>query len=204
PEEGTQVAGLRVATRGRPMWQLDEGFLLRVDVRLDERAPATIVQLGRAFALGLDADGVPEARLTLRGSSAEQAGAVKTAVAAAPLPVRRWVTLDVVHDGKTLQVVVDGRVAAAVEARGAPFQRDGDMFELSPGHAPVRGLVDEVQLFAYTSAEPVDLPQGTRVQGLERGLRFLPTGEPEPPCEVVLTSGEQTERHRVAPGGVLQ
>jgi hypothetical protein len=53
-------------------------------------------------------------------------------------------------------------------------------------------------------AERVDLPSGAEIEGLDGGLRFLPTGEPETPCELRLISGEQSQRHQVAPGGVLQ
>jgi prepilin-type N-terminal cleavage/methylation domain-containing protein len=202
PDLEQNASALRVPTRGHAIWDLADGFLLRLDLRLDERAPCTLVQLGRAFGLTLDADGTPEVRLAL--AAGRQQGGARTVRATAPLPARRWVTIDVVHDGSTLQLVVDGRVVGETEARGAPFQRDGDMFEVSPGQAPVPGLVDEIQMWAYTLAEPVDMPPGTTLLGLDAGLRFLPTGEPESVCEVTLKTGEQSERHRVAPGGVLQ
>ncbi len=197
-----RTAILRVPTQGRPVWDLRDGFLLRLDVRLDERAACTLVQLGRAFSLTLDGDGAPEVRLAL-GDASKQ-GPARTVRSPAPLPLRRWVTLDVVHDGTALHLAVDGRVVGQVDALGGPFQRDGDVFEVSPGNAALAGLVDEIQLWAYQLADPVDLPSGAEISGLEGGLRFLPTGEPETVCEVTLKTGEQTERHRVAPGGVLQ
>ena len=147
-------------------------------------------------------DGAPEVRLAL-GDATKQ-GPVRTVRSPSPLPLRRWVTLDVVHDGTALHLAVDGRVVGQVDALGGPLQRDGDVFEVSPGNAALSGLVDEIQLWAYQLADPVDLPSGAEITGLEGGLRFLPTGEPETVCEVTLKTGEQTERHRVAPGGVLQ
>ncbi|MEZ5962742.1 MAG: LamG-like jellyroll fold domain-containing protein [Planctomycetota bacterium] len=204
PEDDARLTVLRVPTMGRPAWDLRDGFLLRLDLHLEERAACTVAQLGRAFTLSLDDDGTPEVRLALAGGSSKTQGPTRSVKARAPLPLRRWTTLDVVFDGKSLELDVDGRQVGAVPAPGAPFQREGDVFEVSPGQARVAGSIDEIQLFAYVLAEPVDLPLGTELEGLDEGLRFAPTGEPEAACEVVLKNGEQTERHHVAPGGVLQ
>jgi prepilin-type N-terminal cleavage/methylation domain-containing protein len=194
---------LRVATLGRPMWDLQEGFLLRIDLYLDERRGATVAQLGRAFTLSLDAEATPELRLVLAAPGGQQ-GQSKTLKARHPLPMRRWVTLDVVHDGSEVRLVVDGRVVAADQARGAPLQREVDTFEVSLGQAPVPGLVDEIQLWAYLLGEPVELPVDVTVTGLDQGLRFLPTGETEHPSLISIKSGDLTETRRIAPGGVLQ
>lgn len=202
PEAEKRLSGLRVPTVGRPAWDLRDGFLLRLDLRLDQRAACTVAQLGRAFTLALDGDGTPEVRLAL--ASGKQQGAVRTARSQTPLPLSRWSTLDVVYDGRALELRIDGRQVAAVTASGKPFQRESDVFEVSAGQAPVPGLVDEIQLWAYVLAEPVDMPLGIELEGFDDGVRFAPTGEPEASCEVTLKSGEQSERFHVAPGGVLQ
>jgi prepilin-type N-terminal cleavage/methylation domain-containing protein len=202
PDLEARTALMRVPTAGRPMWDLRDGFLLRLDVRLDARAACTLAQLGRAFVLSLDGDATPEVKVALRSGATQ--GPVKSVRARAVLALRRWVTIDVIHDGSTLELVVDGRSMGQVEARGAPFQRDGDFFEVSPANSGVPGLLDEIQLWAYALAEPVDLPAGTALEGFDGGVRFLPTGEPEAVCEVTIKAGEQTERYRIAPGGVLQ
>jgi len=197
-----RVGILRVPTLGRSVWDLGDGFLLRLDLRLDERRGCTVAQLARAFVLELDDDGTPEVRVTL--ASGKQQGATRKAKAQVPLPLRTWTTVDVVFDGSSLELWNDGRQVAATDAAGSPFQRESDAFEVSPGQAAVPGLVDEIQLWAYVLADPVDLPPGTELKGLDAGVRFAPTGEPEHPCEVSLVSGEQTERYLIAPGGVLQ
>lgn len=202
PDPDARLAVLRVPTLDRPAWDLHDGFLLRLDLRLDQRHACTVAQLGRAFTLVLDDDGTPEVRLAL--AAGKQQGRTCTAKGASPLPLRRWTTLDVVCDGRVLELMIDGRSVASVAAEGAPFQRESDTFEVSPGQAKVPGLVDEIQLWAYVLGEPVDVPIGTEMKGLDDGLRFSPMGEPETVTEVTLVNGEQTERYRVAPGGVLQ
>lgn len=203
PDPDARFAVLRVPTQGSTSWDLGDGFLLRLDLRLEERRACTVAQLGRGFSLSLDDEGTPEVRLAL-AAGRQQQGATRTAKGSVPLPLHRWATLDVVFDGRVLELAVDGRPAASVRAEGVLFQRDADVFEVSPGQGAVPGLVDEIQLWAYVLAEPVELPNGTVIEGLEDGLRFTPTGETESPCTLRLVSGEQTERFTVAPGGVLQ
>lgn len=202
-KEGGKTPVLRVPTLGRPVWDLRDGFLLRIDLKLDERRAATIASLGRALLLGLDQEAVPELRAVTAAASGDQ-GTTRAMKARHPLPVRRWVTLDAIYDGSELRLLVDGRLVASEPLRGAPFQRDTDTFEISPGQAPVPGLVDEIQLWAYALGEPVELPPNVTLQGLDQGLRFLPTGETEAPCLITVKSGDVTDRYRVAPGGVLQ
>jgi hypothetical protein len=202
-DPATRSAILRVPTNGRPLWDLADGFLLRVDVKLDERAGATVAQLGRAFTLALAGDAAPELRLVLAGAGGQQ-GSVKTLAGPRPLPLRRWVTLEAVHDGSRLTLLVDGAVAASSDAPGSPFQRDSDAFEVSPPAAPVPGLVDEVQLWAYTLADAVEMPLGTSLPGAPASLRFLPAGAPLEPYVLSIATEDQTAHFVVAPGGVLQ
>ncbi len=211
-DPGTRSAILRVPTQGRPVWTLTDGFLLRLDLRLEEREGATVAQLGRAFTLAIDGEGHAELRLAL--SSSGQAGSgqrgatgqgnVKTLRTARTLPLLKWLTLEVVHDGQHVALVVDGEEAARTAAEGAPFQRADDWFEISPPAAPIAGLVDEIQLWAYTLADAVDLPIGVSLADTPMSMRFLPGGAPLEPYVVTLKTDDQVEAFVVTPGGVLQ
>lgn len=207
-DPGTRSAILRVPTQGRSLWSLADGFLLRLDLKLDERGGATVVQLGRTFTLAIDAEGHPELRLALTGARTGQQGAsqgnVKSLRGARILPLDVWLTLEVVHDGEYVSLLVDGVETARSDAPGAPFQRESDSFEVSPPAAPVAGLVDEIQLWAYTLADPVDLPLGVTLSNTPTSMRFLAGGAPLEPYVITLQIADQTEAFVVTPGGVLQ
>lgn len=203
-DPGTRSAILRVPTQGRSLWTLADGFLLRLDLKLDERVGATVVQLGRTFTLTIDAEGHPELRLALTGQQGASQGNVKILRGARILPLFEWLTLEVVHDGQHVSLLVDGVEAARSEAVGAPFQRESDSFEVSPPAAPVAGLVDEIQLWAYTLADPVDLPLGVALPDTPTSMRFLAGGSPLEPYVITLQIADQTEAFVVTPGGVLQ
>ena len=93
-------------------------------------------------------------------------------------------------------------------ARGEAYQQKGDVFEVSPGHAPVHGLVDEIRLLAYELSEPQNLPQGVTLGGFQGPIGFDGRGRPRAPAKIGSTielslDGEH-EKRSLAPGGVLK
>ena len=203
PDPTSQMSMLRVATGTRATFDLREGFAFRIELRLDARAPASVARLGRAFTLTLDADAVPEVKLTL-ADPGPRPGPTVTASAKRPLPLSAWCTLELVHDGASLILVVDGAEEARVSAKGSVFQEGKDLFEVSLGNAPIQGLVDEIQILAYQPADPHDLPGDVTIAGNERRIGFGRRGELLDSIELELVLGERREKLRVAEGGLLQ
>jgi prepilin-type N-terminal cleavage/methylation domain-containing protein len=134
-------------------FDLREGFAMRIELWLEERGQATVLRIGQALELGLDARSRPHARLRMRGDN--PVASVESEIA---LPLRRWCTLDVAADGRSLWLTLDGRELDRRAADGQPLQDRDDAFEVSPGDLPVPGIVDEVRLFAYTFGPAQDLP----------------------------------------------
>ncbi|MCC6669651.1 MAG: prepilin-type N-terminal cleavage/methylation domain-containing protein [Planctomycetes bacterium] len=195
-------AALSLATAGKDRFRLDLGFALRADVRPEGRGAMTLARMGRSFRLGLAADLVPEASVTL-AEPGNRPGSVVQATARRSLAAGAWAALEVVHDGEALLLLVDGAVAARADARGAVYQ-SAERLEVSPGDAPVVGLVDEVRLLAYEAAEAQNLPMGATVRGVAGPIRFDALGEPETAVVFDLILGEERQRLTLGPGGILQ
>ncbi|MEO6594501.1 MAG: hypothetical protein ABIP94_07095, partial [Planctomycetota bacterium] len=124
----------------------------------------------------------PRARFRLRRPGGE--GAVPITVQSPlPLPLQQWCTLDIVCDGRTAWLTLDGRELARSIAEGTPQQEPGGLLELSPGEAPVPGLVDEVRFFLFSFSPAQDLPIDLQPQRTYR-LAFDGRGEPSERPEV--------------------
>lgn len=202
PDPGSRSSMLTVAA-DQDLFYIDQGFALRVELKLDDRREMEIARLGRAFELRLDDDLVPSGRITLTDSG-QRPGAVVNVEGRLPLRLGEWVTLELVHDGRRLALVVDGQEQARASAAGQPFQQPTDVFEVSLGSAPVRGLVDELQLLAYERSEEQALPDEVQLIGLQGPVRFGRRGELLAPAWFALVRGDETEGRFVAPGGVLR
>lgn len=203
PLPGAKEPLLAVAAGRRDAFDLDEGFSFRLDLRLDRAAPAVVGRLGSAFELSLDGGGRVLGRVTL-GLPGPRRGPLVVLRGRRPLPVGEWVTLELVHDGERAMLLVDGRLEAQAPARGVPFRQADDALEVSPPGEPVPGTVDEIRLLAYEQGEWTALPDDVVLVGLQGPIRFRRDGEPEihPTFEIVL--GEQRQRHRIGPGGILE
>jgi hypothetical protein len=152
-----------------------DGFVVRLDLRLETRAAATVLRLPPAFELSLDADARPRARLRLHGEGGGTALAAVTSQQA--LPLDRWCTLELGCDGRIAWLALDGRELAQAVAAGTPQQEEHGVFEVSPADGPLPGLVDEIRLFTYVFAPPQHLPVELP---LARACRFAFDARGEP------------------------
>jgi hypothetical protein len=89
------------------------------------------------------------------------------------LPLRRWVTLELLHDCRELQLSVVGEILGRKPAVGEPFQeRQEALFEVSSTAGPVPGRVDEIQLLGYDRSDPAELPPALELRGLATPLTY--------------------------------
>jgi hypothetical protein len=200
PDNATLLA---VRSGGNDAFDLTSGFALRLDVKLEQRAAATVAQLGRAFELRLTEDLVPQGRLTL-AESGGRPGLVATVAGSRALPLQKWVALELIHDGRALALSVDGREVARAAAAGAPFQTASDVFEISTGNAPLAGLVDEVRLLAYDRGERLELPVDIELTGWQGAIEFDRLGMPRGHVQLMLSRQGESRTRVIGPGGVLQ
>lgn len=201
PERREPVLGVDLRF---PNGDLRQGFAVRLELLLEHRSAAVVARLGTNLRLELDAAGVPKATMVQRGNDG-RSGAAVLLQATAPLPLHRWATLELVHDGTSLWLAHDGVELARAPA-GDPIHQQGDeRLEFSPGDAPVPGAIDEVTLLAYVSGQPLTLPLEVEVEDPVR-IAFGPDGEPTaaPAIALRLVREERTETLRVGAGGVLQ
>jgi len=192
-----------LATGDNDRFYLDGGFALRLELQLASRNAMTVARLGRAFELTLTSDLVPEAKVTL-AAPGPRPGTVVTLSGDRPLPVGQWLTIGLSHDGNVLELTVDGRIAASTSARGEPFQRAKDLFEVSLGSEPIDGLVDEVQLLAYERGEAVAMPLGVELRDLQGPLDFGRRGELLTPTRFSVVLNDDVVTRSIGPQGVLQ
>lgn len=189
---------------------LGAGFALRMDLRLDRRDGGRLVRLGRGLEVTLDPDARPrvraEAERPATGAATTTAGGgAVNLLPETALPVGRWCTLEVGADGSTIWCSLDGRVLAREDFSRRLLQERDDVLQILPVAEPVPGAVDEVQLFAYASSEPVQLAQSIVLEQPVHVL-FDELGEPFATGDIrlVVTAEERTEVLRVGRGGVLQ
>lgn len=177
--DGDRNAVLRWPAPPRVL-DLRDGFVCRLDLRLETKTRATVLRLPPALDLLLDEQGRPIARFR---RFAEGDGSTALAQVASPrsLPLHRWCTLDVCCNGTSVWLQLDGVELASASAVGMP-QQDGDgVFEVSPAEAPFPGVVDEVRWFVYEQAPAQLLPSELRPAGTFRfayDLHGDPIAEP--------------------------
>jgi prepilin-type N-terminal cleavage/methylation domain-containing protein len=183
---------------------LRAGFALRMEVLLQDRQPAVLVRIGPNLELGLDGEGRLRARMVQRAPDG-RGGPAATLQCAEPVPLHRWCSVELAHDGSALWCAVDGQELARAEASGSLHQQPGDRLEFAPGDTPLPGALDEVALLGYAESEPLRLPWGV---GPEQELRiaFDRYGEVvgAPVIGLRLPREERIEVLRVGSGGVLQ
>src|SRR5262245_9992969 len=182
---------------------LRDGFAIRCDVLLRERAGGRLLRLGRGIDVQIDDQGRPAARV--QAQSGEGGATAVNLHAPSGLPIGRWCTLELGHDGHRAWLAVDGKELATATLRERLLQQKGDVLEVGPGDDALAGAVDELQVFAYVFTPPQLLPEGIALPGPLR-IAFDAQGEPIAPPDIKLEilADHRTEVVRVGQGGVLQ
>lgn len=203
PDIDDEDAMMTIEAGDKDSWYLDGGFALRLELKLESRSAATLVRLGDAFELGMDGNAVLEARMTL-GEAGKRRGGIVTLQASRTLPLHEWVTIELVHDGRELRLLTDGRVEASGAARGEPYQHKSDLFELSRGGEHVLGLIDEVRLLAYQRGELMEFPVEVELRNLQGPVRFDRRGEPVTPQQFTIILNDEEMTRVISAGGILK
>ncbi|MCK5941519.1 MAG: prepilin-type N-terminal cleavage/methylation domain-containing protein [Planctomycetes bacterium] len=158
---------------------LRDGFVLRIDLYLEQRRDCVVVDMPPMLEVRLDDDLRPDARLRLvDGNGETQRVSVQGQLS---MPLRRWTTLEVGYDGRAFWLQVDDREFGRVTAEGQPQQKQEMTLDLSPVEAAVPGIVDELRLLAFAFAPPQYLPielQPTRTFRFTYDKRGEPVDQP--------------------------
>ncbi|HLQ37824.1 MAG TPA: hypothetical protein VK348_08490, partial [Planctomycetota bacterium] len=183
---------------------LADGFAFRIDLLLEQRTAATVLKLGGGLEVQLDGDGRARARLVQRGPNG-RGGTVLTIDDREPLPLHRWCTLEIAHDGTDFWCRVDDRLPTSMPCKEPVLQTRDDVLELSLGDQPVPGAVDEVQWFVYSFGESQPLPAGVEPERAYR-IVFGADGEPMAAPEIVLQlrQEQRSETFIVKRSGVIE
>lgn len=204
PEKGTMFS---VDTADQSSFSIPDGFALRVEVYLEERDSCVVATMAPTFRLELDRDGRPLARMFLAAEDGKGRGPqVRIDTEESELPLRRWVSLGLEHDGRMLRLLVDGEVIGETSARGEPYQdvRQRAPFEVSSQEGPVPGKIDEIVLLAYDRDDPAEISYDITIKGLEEPIIYDRRGVLTRPVTLELTLEDQVRKLTIAPGGVLQ
>ena len=193
---------LSLETSGR-RFDLRDGFALRMDLRLERSEVMVLARFGQGLEFRLDEQLVPRVRLVT--ADGEQSGVQVTLRGDRAVELDRWQRLELIYDRRRVVLRVEGREIAAVEATAPPFQREGEVFEVSPADAPIEGWVDEVELLAYDLSDAQVLPLEVELTGPAL-VRFDSQGDPVPPAvfEWLLHGDDVLEEFRIKAGGVIQ
>lgn len=174
----------------RQAGDFDEGFALRFDLKLEQRAACTLLRFGSALDLQLDSQARPQARFRVRTSNDGSQGAqVLSRVA---LPLGRWCTLDVVCDGNEAWLVLDGRELGRVLTVGQPLLEPNEALTVSPPDAPIPGAIDEFRIYSHRYSAPQLLPSELQPAKAYR-FAYDAQGEPTVAPEVKLLSPEERQ-----------
>ena len=158
---------------------LRDGFVMRVDVFLEERQGCVLMDMPPMLEVRLDDQLRPDARLRVVDGQGQAQR--KSLQAKLSVPLRRWSTVEVGYDGRSFWLEVDGRDFARVLAEGLPEQKQGMTLDISPVEAPIAGIVDEVRLLAFAFAPAQYLPmelQPTETFRFTYDKRGEPVGVP--------------------------
>lgn len=194
---------LYVQAGDRPVFDLRDGFSVRVDLRLDERFETTVARFGTSFELRLNDDLVPSAKM-VGTEGGGRAGPSVSLAGKLPLSLGTWHTLQAVHDGRFFRLLVDDREVDSADANLPILQTPKDGFEVSPAADPVPGLVDEVMVMAYAFSEPMTLPIGVRIASDPWIIAFDRQGDLVEPVRFILAIDEDERTYRVGPGGIVE
>lgn len=195
---------LSLETEGKGFFDLRHGFALRLEVKLDAREEMVLARLGESFELRLDSELRPQGSVSLRGAVGARGSRV-TVSGKESLSLQPWHSLQLVHDGRELRILLDERLLDRAAAKGQLFQEGDEQFSVSPEDQPVLGLIDEVQLLAYEYSLTQDLPSGVQLEGVSGSIVFDRHGELVGAPSFRLSSDSDGERLlRLGAGGLIQ
>ena len=198
------VALMILQTKDKPYFDLRMGFSLRLDLKLEARQAMSLLRLGDAIELGLDAELRPFARIVVRSGSGGPGGTISVA-GKKSLSLNRWQNLQLIQDGRELQLLVDGRLVDSAPVAARLMQTGDESLLVSPGDQPVFGVIDEIQLLAYEYAPSQDLPIGVALHGFAGSIRFDRYGEPVDRLLLSLVHADNQRRDlQLGPGGVIE
>lgn len=195
------------STANMARFDLIDGFAFQVEVFLEARDKCVVATFdsGSTFHLELDRDLVPSARMHLGEGGNARGRSVELVAKGHALPLNRWVSLGIYHDGREFALTVAGEVVARAPAKGEPYQnRQGGLFEVSPRGSQVPGKIDEIQLMAYERGEAARLPDDVDITGLKRPVMFDQKGKLLAPITIEVSLAGLKEERTVVPGGVLK
>ncbi|MHC5064826.1 MAG: prepilin-type N-terminal cleavage/methylation domain-containing protein [Planctomycetota bacterium] len=195
---------LTLSTEDKAFFDLRSGFALRIEVRLEAREEMVLVRLGDSIELRLDSELRPQGSVALTGENGGRGSRVSV-YATKALSLQPWHSLQLVHDGTELRILVDDRVLDRADAPGQLFQDGAEEFVVSPSDRPVLGLVDEVQLLAYEFTQTQELPFGVSLSSSAGRIVFDRYGEVVgSPVFRLLSDTDEERMLRLGAGGLLQ
>ncbi len=206
-QEDATGHGLYISPRDPSEFDLREGFLLRMDVKLDAYGDCRLAVLERVFSLGIDAEGRPNASLVL-GDLRGGAGRTIHFKSYERVPVQTWLRFVFSFDGEKGQLLVDGLQFSERKIKGRLFHDPRAGFVISDGGLPVPGMVDEVRLFAFEVLDSWEVPEAVRIDGppllvyTQEGL--LDPRVHQAPARYIIRRNEQSETMSIGLGGLVQ
>lgn len=171
PDADEGRSGLTLDVRTLAAFDLREGFLVRCDVKLDERAAGTVLRLGEAFELQIDLAGRARGEVTL-ARQAGQAGRRIVLQGARRIPLRTWVKLELSVDGQRARLLHDFLEEASEPVRELCYRDPEAQFVISDGGRPVRGAIDTVEVFAFQTVASQELPEFVEIPSGPPVLHF--------------------------------
>lgn len=194
-------ASLFSVPAGAASFSLRDGFVLRLEVKLERAAAMVVLRLGDSVSLELDAGLMPALRMVRAVGS--RGGPAALVYGSRPVPLARWCTLEVLYDGSELVLTVDD-IESRQAAPGFLHQAAEDRLEISPPNGPIHGVVDEIALFGYELGEPRTLPIEVDLLGLPAVLAFGRQGRLAAGMPFQIQSGEQVVSCTLDPGGAVR
>ncbi|MCC6784420.1 MAG: prepilin-type N-terminal cleavage/methylation domain-containing protein [Planctomycetes bacterium] len=198
---------LRAVVGDRPAFDLRDGFATRLDLRFDadqsEAGEGVVLRIGSTLELRVDEALVPSAKF-VGTEGGDQQGRSFTLTTKRSLPTERWVTLELVHDGRSFAMLADGVELARTAAPQRLWQRPEDVLELSPADRPLAALVDEFAIFAYDVSEQQTLPSGITIRAEPAEIAFDRNGDLEAPASLHLSDQDDERALRVGAKGSVE
>jgi len=156
-------------------FEAPDGILAEVWVNPSAPGAQTFLAKGRAFELAVDGQGRPRAAIRVAGG-----GTVSVSAESETIPPSRWTRVGLLYDRRRLRLLVDGREAASLEASG-PLEGDPEAsLTLGTSREPIRGWVDEAQIFRMVPGEGVELPEGMTILEAPSEIVFRQGGSLDP------------------------